>query len=369
LQHVIIFNTLSQYGVVDDFVEGLRHAVLELGYTASLIDVTSGQIPELSALLGKTAMALSINAVGADLYSRYPELETIDFYTLLIDHPVHLLGRFFNRPLKLLCVDKNHVRFCRALGAEAHFFPHAIWPQRGRQLSSGRDQKQGILFPATYISPDYYLNQIEQILPQLLPILQQEAISDINSLLNHLGFMQAGKQQALPLTTATAKVLALSDLYLRALSRQKLIDDCAANHIKLTIIGNSWQHAVKQPLHHYLPAEPFPELLNRIAESKYVLHHNPGFLQGQHERILYSMLLGTAVISEKNDYLTQRYGQQGSIILYQQVADLCELANAISPQIYQELTSNAQQQVLRDDTWLVRLQQLRVNRTSASAQI
>lgn len=365
LQQVIIFNIKSQYNVVDDFTQGLSSAVHDLGFQPVLVDVTSEEEVDLAPLLEHAVMALSVNAVGADLYSRFPALAAIDFYTLLIDHPLHLLGRFFERPVKLLCVDKAHVRFCQALGSTAYFCPHAVWPARLELAAVADSEKQGILFPATYMPARKYLDEISQIFPQILPLLQQPGITDINTLLHQLGFMQPGKEQALPLTSATAKVLSICDLYLRAVSRQQLIDDCAENNIALTIIGNGWQHAVQHPLHQYLPAEPFPALLSRMAASQYLLHHNPGFMQGQHERLLYSMLLGTPVLCQQNDYLLQRYGQTGSIILYQQVADLQELPSAIAPQVYQQLVTTAQQQVLNEDTWQVRLKTFLQKRVKA----
>lgn len=358
LNSVLIFNVKSQYGVVDEFIQGLSDATKALGFTPVLIDVTGTMDVDLSPWLHNAALALSVNAVGADLYSRFPALAAIDFYTLLIDHPLHLLARFFGRPVKLLCVDKAHVSFCQALGSTAYFCPHAITPDRDAIPQVRVEEKQGILFPATYMSASKYLAQIGDIFPQILPLLQQPDIKDISALLHRLGFMQADKTQAMPLNNATATVLSLCDLYLRAISRQQLIADCAAHNIALTIIGNGWQHAEQHPLHRYLPAEPFPALLSRMAASQYVLHHNPGFMQGQHERMLYAMLLGTPVICAHNDYLLRRYAQRGSIILYQQVADLCELAAAITPDVFQHLVSSARQQVLHEDSWQQRLKPL-----------
>lgn len=355
MQQVIIFHVPSQYHVINDFLQGLSAAVLDAGFSPVSIDITSYDEAVLSAMLQQAVMALSVNAVGADLYHRFPQLETISFYTLLVDHPLHLLARFYGRPLKLLCVDKAHVQFCLALGCSAYFFPHAVWPARQELTEPDISVKQGILFPATYMSTTKYLDEINQIFPQILPLLQRQDINDINGLLHHLGFMQADKEQALPLNNATAKLLSLCDLYLRALSRQQLIDTCAGHNIALTVVGNGWQHAAQHALHRYLPAEPFPALLSRIAASKYVLHHNPGFMLGQHERLVYSMLLGTPVLCHQNDYLLQRYGQTGSIILYQQVADLGELSAAVTPLVYQQVAETARRQVLNEDTWQVRL--------------
>ena len=365
LKQVLVFNVKSQYDVVDDFVQGLSDAVLQFGLQPVLVDVTTDSEVDLRPLLKHAVLALSVNAVGADLYSRFPELEAIDFYTLLIDHPLHLLGRFFNRPVKLLCVDKNHVDFCKALGSIAYFCPHAVNPARA-ELSAVHDgrEKRGILFPATYMPASKYLSEIEQIFPQILPLLHHADITDIHTLLLHLGFMQPNKEQALPLTSATAKLLSTCDLYFRAVSRQQLIDDCAENDIALTIIGNGWQHASQHALHQYLPAETFSALLRRIAASKYLLHHNPGFRQGQHERIVYAMLLGTPVIAQQTDYLLQRYGERGSIILYQQVSDLKELSSAVTLQVYSHLTTSSQQQVVNEETWQARLEPFLLGRNA-----
>jgi hypothetical protein len=359
MSKAILFTGSFQYGVVADFIQGIAQSLHHQGYQVQQINLSekSSLQQQLTAETFRgTELVFSVNALGADLLPYFAELRQVPFYSLLLDHPLHSLLRFFGTPLRLLCVDQAHVAFARAVGMQAEFCPHAISAAQVSLTASPDTAKQGILFPASFFSADKAKTIIDQHFPQAWNWLRNPAVRTISDFLYQLGFMQAGKKPLLELNKNTITILCHCDFYLRAIGRDRLLQQFADAGLALQVIGNGWEQAQQLPQHQYLPAVAFPALLQMMQKVRYVLHHSPGFEAGLHERLLYPIGAGTQVLSEPTPYLEQVFTRGGAVRFFNHAAELSPALATVSAADYQSQLVHSQQLLKQQHSWDVRLQ-------------
>lgn len=353
---VLFFSGSFQYGVADNFIQGLIQALNAHHYDVIQIDLSNK--PDLKQQLSaaieyEIAFSFSLNALGNDLLPYLAKARAAPFYTLLLDHPLHSLQRFFGTHMTLLCVDQQHVRFAQALGIPAHFFPHAVTVNEA-ESQENTSARQGILFPASYFDPNRHLPAIQQYFPLAAGLMQQHSIDNITDLLLALDFMQPDKAARITLDKHSITLLVYCDLYLRGRKRNQLITQCADAGISLNIVGNGWKPEQQIAAHQYLPAESFTMLQQRIASSRYVLHQAPGFTHALHERLLYPLLYNTPVLTQDNTFLQQYFGNNDSICFYQDIRHLKAMLDSAG----NANNTQGRQRALQKEQWHHRLQQL-----------
>ncbi|MDR6983291.1 hypothetical protein J2X32_001925 [Rheinheimera pacifica] len=353
---VLFFSGSFQYGVADNFIQGLIQALNAYHYDVIKIDLSNKAElkQQLSAVMEyEIAFTFSLNALGNDLLPYLAKVRAAPFYTLLLDHPLHSLQRFFGTHMTLLCVDLQHVRFALALSMQAHFFPHAVTVD-DLEPRANASARQGILFPASYFDPNHHWPAIQQYFPLAAGLMQQNSIDNITELLLELDFMQTNKAPRIALDKHSITLLVYCDLYLRGRKRNQLITQCAEAGISLNIIGNGWIPERQIAVHQYLPAENFTVLQQRIANSRYVLHQAPGFTHALHERLLYPLLHNTPVLTQDNTFLQQYFSNNNSICFYRDVNHLKAILDSAN-EVYDE---QGRQLALQKEQWLHRLQHL-----------
>ena len=219
---VLILSGNFQYGVVDDFVEGIIEGVsnkyqvvhVNLSDKSTLANILT------ASLFEKVKFIVSVNALGADLIPHFPVMNQIPFFSLLLDHPLHSMMRFYGTNMRLLCVDKDHVKFARLVGMNAEFFPHAA-----RVKSNSVDDvkgKSGILFPASFFNMDEIKQKIIKFFPLGYELLNDGVVENINDFLLKLGFMDRSRAPMIQLNKNSIGVLIQCDLYLRARKRTQI---------------------------------------------------------------------------------------------------------------------------------------------------
>ena len=360
----LLFSGSFQYGVVDDFIIGIKRAFERLGYRVyevSLKDKSSDDelLSQLSFIdTTKLKLALSVNALAVELINKLPQLATIPFYTYLVDHPIHLLPRFYGTKAKLLCVDKEHVTFLSQLGIHAQFWPHAVCDTELAAEYVPFSQKKGILFPASFTDESAHFAEINKVAPNIAERLTDANVRSISDVLRMLGFMQPGVVPSVQLNDQIVTFLRRCDLYLRGRDRNKLIKECHHAELSLIIIGNNWDKSHQYDSHCYLPAVPFDELKKLITNSRFVLHHSPGFEQGQHERVVYPLARGSCVLSSATRYLLESYGSDNGVAFYDSVAELKQISASVSEGHYNGWINNANSIIERNETWRSRIAML-----------
>lgn len=359
MSKAVLFTGTFQYGVVADFIQGIAHALEQSGYQVqqiNLSDKTALQQKLSEDTFRDVQLVFSVNALGADLLPYFPKLRQVPFYSLLLDHPLHSLLRFFGTPLRLLCVDQAHVAFARAIGMQAEFCPHAVNTTSVNPTISPETDKQGILFPASFFSADNAKAIIDKHFPQAWQWLNNPAVRTISDFLHQLGFMQAGRTPLLELNKNTITILCHCDFYLRAKGRDRLLQQFADAGLALQVIGNGWEQAQQLPQHQYLPAVPFPNLLQIMQKVRYVLHHSPGFDAGLHERLLYPVAAGAQVLAEPTPYLEQVFSRHGAVRFFSDAGTLQAELAICSDDDYQSQLLRSQELIRQQHSWHTRLQ-------------
>ncbi|MBJ92391.1 MAG: hypothetical protein CL577_07290 [Alteromonadaceae bacterium] len=361
---VLLFSGSFQYGVVNDFLLGIKRAFEKSGYAVYEVNLkgisTNEQLlQQLSSIdFSSLKLVVSINALAVELIDKLPQFSSIPFYTYLVDHPLHLLSRFVGTKARILCVDKEHTNFLSQLGIQAQFWPHAVCDTELSKGSISFNEKQGILFPASFTDEDAHYAEINKVAPNIASRLLDPDVRSVSDVLRMLGFMQPGISPSVQLNDEIVTFLRRCDLYLRGRDRNKLIYDCHLAGIPLTIIGNNWDKTHQYDSHSYMPAVPFNELKNLITNSKFILHHSPGFEQGQHERVVYSLARGTCVLSSKTPYLLESYGSGNGIVFYDSLTELKHLLASVTELDYTQWMSNACTILEPKETWCPRVAML-----------
>lgn len=355
---VLLFHGSFQYGVVDGFINGIKHAFELKGYLVHEIDlkkITTNEqlLQQLSSIeYSSLQLIFSVNGLAVEFVSKLSSFSSIPFYTYLVDHPLHLLPRFIGTKAKILCVDKEHVTFLAQLGIQAKFWPHAVCETELLEDRVSFNEKQGILFPASFKNEEKYFVEIAKVAPNIASRLADPDIRNVSDVLRMLGFIQPNVAPTVQLNGAIVSLLRQCDIYLRGRDRNKLISDCHHAGVQLTIIGTNWNNAHQYATHNYMPAVPFNELKSRIASSRFVLHDSPGFEQGQHERVVYSLARGTCVLSETTPYLLNSYGNDNGVIFYD---SLDEQISSITEVDYTRWINNANNIITKNETWSSRV--------------
>lgn len=352
-ESVLLFYGSFQYGVVDDFITGIKRAFELKGYVVNEINLkgitTNEQLLQQLSLIEPSSLKLifSVNALAVEFVGKLPQFSSIPFYTYLVDHPLHLLPRFIGTKAKILCVDKEHVTFLAQLGIQAQFWPHAVCETEFLEDKIPFSEKQGILFPASFLNEENSFVEIAKIAPNIASRLADPDIRNVSDVLRLFGFIQPGVAPTVQLNGAIVALLRQCDFYLRGRDRNKLISDCHHAGIQLTIVGRNWDKSHQYDTHKYMPPLPFNELKNLISHSRFVLHHPPGFDQGQHERITYSLARGTCVLSSTTSYLLELYGNDNGVVFYD---SLDKQISSITENSYNQWINNASN-IIKNETW------------------
>lgn len=351
----IFFSGSFQYGVVDDFIDGLI-AGLSDSYFFEVVDLSNKDYLislDFSKFFEDVELIFSVNALGVEFSLHYPVVAGIPFYTLLLDHPIHSITRFYGAKVKLLCVDECHVDFVKALGMSAIFFPHgakASYIDSGDRRN-GMAEKSGILFPATYFNSSELREQLSKYFPNALDIIDCNSIDNFTDFLKCLGFMVPGVSPSIELNANSIAILQRCDLYLRAKEREQLLLDFANAGISVTVIGRGWESSRKISIHKYLNAVSFHELLILMKNSKFILHQSPGFKRGLHERVTYPLLTGTMVLTKNDPYLFEIFGESNGIVNFKYTSGVSDLFRNLDMDSYAHSIERAVEIIKKKYTW------------------
>lgn len=351
----LVLTGQNQYQVVSHFLDGIAHDLTVLGYDVDFLNVENAAIiKDGLTRIGKLddyAMILSFNAVGLGPLS--DDMNTLEYakqkplFVFCVDNPLHLMLRFFGHPVKVLCVAQEHVAFLRACGVEAHYFPHAVssnWamPQNS---SSHQNAATSILFPVSFIDKHAFKKDLAPVWNKLGPVI--EASRNVTDFLQRIGVMpsEAGPART-QLNEMILRIAAVVDKYLRAKARETCLLDCATRDYKLTVIGRDVaRYQTLCDFHHYSESVPFPELLLLMSQSDFVLHQSPGFEQGLHERVVYSLASGTGVLSYDAHFAEAAFTNKGVFSFESVLPNVSDVA-------YKDAVAKGQQTVLNEHTWL-----------------
>lgn len=330
--NAIIFTGNFQYGVAFNFLSDLAIELSKLNVNPIFFNTDNftddkTRLIELFRLSNnkKISIIISVNGIGLNYVASFEHLKTTACFSWLLDHPLHHFHRFsaYRDKVHLLCVDRTHTKWLQQRGFAASDFLHAV--KLTNEQSTATLTDIGLLFPASYFDESQHISGLQVVHPKMVDILQSPSVQNINDVEMLLGIGQDKTDiQKLP-DANTQNFLRLADFYLRGKSRNQLVQDCADAGIELVIAGTGWERSGFANLHILLGPLPYTELPSWIRRSQFVLHHNPGFVEGLHERLLLALSCGTAVLTKQQLYLHQQFSPEDGVYGFSCVAELNKL--------------------------------------------
>lgn len=306
----LITTRSNKFDVVSLFIQGIVSDLAGLGVNCTILDVTSPQ--SLAASSQDVDKNLKFDFIFSfngllleDLQvNSEPLFENLScpLFIFLVDHPLHLLQRFIGQDCIVLCVDKTHVGFCELCGIKAHFFPHALAESHYDQVNFiSLDEKQGVVAPLSYFDPEHWAKQLQPVWNQIAPAL--ENTSNVWEFMCAIGVVPTKNQPAtVGIDQQVLTILRCVDYYFRSKKRISGLQALASFGLAVDVIGENtseFQRASDQI--RLRPAVNVSEIQDSIARAKYLFHSVPGFSAALHERILFGIAKGTAVISDETE--------------------------------------------------------------------
>ena len=227
----------TQYGAVNLFADQLADAYRELGHTVGADD------PDLT--LSFTTLPEGCSGIQ-----------------LLVDHP---LNRHISPGALVGCVDGSHLPIVtRYFNATPFLFPHAGCCLEGPGDPRG-PRDIDILFTGTFEDPRRYR-----------PVACAEPSDLVHA----------------------RSLFRLKDRYERYSRREAILTALGRAGLAVDVFGTGWEALPDPGPHRFHGPVPFSEALALYRGAKIVLHIDPGFPDGSHERIYSAQMAGAAVVTD-----------------------------------------------------------------------
>ena len=362
--HVLIFKMEGiAYNSTRLFADMLAYGFKRAGAVVDIFDITKhGNIQKLEELKGENYDAvIDFNSKLPDLIMDNNDgkemyfLDSINgpFYNYFVDHPVYH-HKFLAHKLKnynVICIDENHAEYIR------QFYPHIknilVEPlgaieadninglmedmgisDKGIYSKGITDhRKNAILFPGTYLDPVGYYEIIEA-----MPDNMKNGIKAVINIMENnpeLTYESAVRKYVLQKQAVNNGVnntmYFMADIYMRAVTRQNVLEEFARAGAKLVICGEKYDESSLSQYENVkiIPQVSYVQSLYLMHNYRYVLNIMPLFKAGIHDRVINSMINGAVSISDSNS-LMDRYFEKGSDYLCYDITDKKSIKKLVS---------------------------------------
>ncbi len=242
-----------------------------------------------------------------------PELFGVPFYHYVLDHPLyHKKALEAALPdYRCICVDMIHevyikLHYPQMISVFTHPLPGSAGANARKPFSERRNR---ILFTGTYENPGRYW-ELMKSLPQRQ---KKECMELADRMLHGMACSMEGA-----ITPENAGYLFLADAYVRHSRREKCIRALIEAGVPMDIYGNGWGELDISESHiadlRIFPSVMYSDYVNKTGNYRIALNIMPGFVQGSHDRITCAMRNGTAVLTDENPYVRERYLHGGKAV-------------------------------------------------------
>ena len=123
----------------------------------------------------------------------------------------------------------------------------------------------------------------------------------------------------------------MADIYMRAVTRQNVLEEFARAGAKLVICGEKYDESSLSQYENVkiIPQVSYVQSLYLMHNYRYVLNIMPLFKAGIHDRVVNSMINGAVSISDSNS-LMDRYFEKGSDYLCYDITDKKSIKKLVS---------------------------------------
>lgn len=305
---------VSQYGVHDLMVEQLAAGFCEEGWEVVTLFGSSGRRFPSKRELERYDWIFSINGELSEFRSFMAGVE-IPEMAFLTDSPIYLGSRLTSpaRSCHLFFVDRGHLPLARRLASrstELHFLPHGAF--EGGEV--GEERPIDILLPASYRPSRRFWADLKRINPAFC---DRVAAAESSPAPVPLQLVEEELGQPIDLLNERHILMVmLTDLYLRSICRERILECLLDSGIRVAVAGRGWEYYMRATELDYLGPLPIREVVEVMGRAKMVLDTPLLFEEGAHERGLTAMAMGAVALLPTNRFYRERFVSSEELVLY-----------------------------------------------------
>ncbi|NGX61432.1 MAG: hypothetical protein K940chlam9_00917 [Chlamydiae bacterium] len=282
----------NTYSTTAHFAASLQEALCGLGASAELLELNEKKGPTTLAKLKQDPPDFTCSFSNIHHNQKpFGEITGRPHISLLLDPVIYSLYHLTSPLSWVGCVDKNDLEFLQGFGFTQVFFcPHAADPRFLTSPETSRSLEAlffGTCIDFEAIEAKWRVRYGKMVHDLLLAAAERVLSSETTSLVQILASLGVTEEN-LPLYHHEV------DLYTRGRDRVELLR--SANPSTLHIYGEGPWRKYLPKAHLHAPL-PFAETLPLMQQAKIVYNSSPRFKKGTHERVLYGLLCGAAVVT------------------------------------------------------------------------
>ena len=359
MRYILILKGMSEYEVLDGFVDAICVGFKKLGYMVEIFDVKKDRIIRRQHY----DMIFSFNGIAAAIFHHIPVDSDTLLWSFLVDHPYYLSDRVESGVKNHIvsCVDLEHVDYMNRFHPDcvtSYFVPHGGETSKGTYIPYD-ERKYDVVFMGTLKSEKEYFEILEKGPMEVKSIVCQ--IIDDAEHRDDFSLAEAVQLRISHLEDKELKYaiaeLSFIDTIIRSRNRKKIIDKLIEHDIKVHIFGNGWEEYSKKYSDKVIVHESvsYNEMLNLNMNSKIVLNNMPLFRNGSHERVFTAMLNGAVCVTEESKYLKTQFVDDDDLVFFRMddLDSMCsrikEILNDSSKAI--SIAERGKEKALKSHTW------------------
>jgi hypothetical protein len=293
------------------FAEKLGEGFASLGHEIEFVDLLAADKNKqllIDALARQPNMVVGFNGMGAELKTvdkkSVYEISGSEYLAILLDHPAFHTRRTAFAPAGAIAgvCDLSHMDYLQEVWPQHPIF---FAPHGGIQDEDYKntDRPIDILFCGTGLDPNNERRQWQSFPASYHSMLTEayEGFMESPQAWDSLLLNAAQKRHLyLPRHLMAAMIVQL-EMVMRAEYRSLVLKKFDEAGLKVTIMGNGWEHA-KFKHHELHKSIEYYDMLKLLCKSKTSLNISPQFFTGTHERVFHSMLNGCVAVTSESRY-------------------------------------------------------------------
>ncbi len=331
---LIFISRVLCYGSNVFFANNLAEAFEKIGYNVEMceLDFSEDMTSVLEKYVGKKFTAIidfnsTLPRLEVDEKVRYLDMIEGPFFNYIVDHPLyhHPVLQIDIKDYNVICLDNNHKQYIEKYYQNIkNTLMLPLAPTSSVSDDSCSKKTEDIVFLGTYTPSRIIDEQIikldnkdSDLIEQIIDIMYYDS-----SISHEKALEMIFAEKAIELSSDEFKQLAnktyLADMYLRAIRREKVINELINNDIKVTVYGAKWDEFFGRKMENLIIRNNvdyavIPEIMSR---AKMVLNVMPEFKDGIHDRVLNAMQNRAVCITDTNDFISRNFVDGQDLITY-----------------------------------------------------
>jgi spore maturation protein CgeB len=349
----------SEFGCLEYHTEGLEMALNRSGIKTHAFHVDKEGIYSLMQSIKDKDIAHFISfkrMSGGKQSASIQNMFTAPVILALVEFSFHY-SKHVDPNFPVVCIDQKDADYLNIIGNK-----HTIaLPLGARPLELPKYKKEiDVVFFGNCIDPkellkkskESFSNEVYASINNMIELLlNSPEVSHLEVLYHYLGNYSVNYLKNQPYS-----LFCTLEYALRSLDRIHLIKNIKEHSV--TVYGvprykNGWKEIFKGQKNVTVKgAIPYEKTIELMAKSKLVLNSSPHMRYGIHERVFYSLLMGTPCISNQGPLLSESFGEDTGVFTYvnsskDSIDALIDRALNCSEKALQ----NGREKVLKEYTW------------------